>query len=213
MSVQDRGFEVGVEDGIPVVLPSGVTFRVLTRDEADYLKERVERYLKDNHFVNVSDFQDVDKMVTFELFVHRWSLWLSKGMDYYGEEIDSQRLAATVASYSTELRLLKKNLGIDKPARDRSRGDDSIPAYLDALRQRALEFGYHRNAQAAHVMEAFQRMASLLTYHDNCTEEERLEFSVTQDDVFAVFRDEIEAWNQLDEEFRTNVQQYWVRKQ
>jgi len=213
MSVQDRNFEVGVEDGIPVQLPSGAMFRVLTQDEADYLKERVERYLADNHFVNVSDFQDIDKMVTFELFVHRWSLWLSKGMDYYGEEINADRLASTIASYSTELRLLKKNLGIDKPARDRSRGDDSVPAYLDALRQRAKEFGYHRNAQAAHVMEAFQRISALLTYHDNCTEEERLEFAVTQDDVFQVIRDEIAAWNALDEDFRKTKQTYWIRKQ
>lgn len=213
MSIQDRGFEVGVEDGIPVKLPSGVTFKVLTQDEADYLKERVERYLADNHFVNISDFQDVDKMVVFELFVHRWSLWLSKGMDYYGEEIDVPKTAATVASYSTELRLLKKNLGIDKPARDRSRGDDSIPAYLDALRQRAQEFGIHRNQQAAHVMEAFQRMSALLTYHDNCTPDEQLEFSVTEEDIFQVFRDEIAAWNALDEEFRSTVQTYWIRKQ
>jgi hypothetical protein len=212
MSVQDRGFEVGVDDGIPVGLPSGVIFPALTQDEADYLKVRVERYLADNHFVNISDFQDVDKMVVFELFVHRWSLWLSKGMDYYGEEIDAAKLAATIAAYSTELRLLKKNLGMDKPARDRSRGDDSIPAYLDALRQRAQEFGIHRNAQAAHVMETFQRMSALLTYHDNCTDEEQLEFHVTQEDIFQVFREEVAAWDALDEEFRTTVQTYWIRK-
>lgn len=213
MTVQDRGFEVGVEDGIPVSLPSGAMFRVLTQDEADYLSERVARYLSDNHFVNVSDFQDVDKMVVFELLVHRWSLWLSKGMDYYGEEINSKQLADTVSSYSTECRLLKKNLGIDKPARDRSRGDDSVHAYLDALQQRAKEFGYHRNAQAAHVMEAFQRISALLTYYDNCTPDERLEFSVTQEDIFQVIRDEIAAWNALDEEFRTTKQTYWIRKQ
>lgn len=213
MSIAEKGFDVGVEDGIPVQLPSGAMFRVLTQDEADYLKERVQRYTSDNHFVNVSDLQDIDRMVTFELFVHRWSLWLSKGMDYYGEEINAKQLADTIASYSTEVRLLKKNLAIDKPARDRSRGDDSVHAYLDALRQRALEFGYHRNAQAAHVMEAFQRLSALLTYHDNCTPDERLEFSVTQEDIFQVIRDEVAGWNALDKDFRENKQTYWIRKQ
>lgn len=213
MAVDEVQFDVSVADGIPVTLPSGATFYVLTQEEAGYLTESVRRYLSDNHFVNVSDFRDIDKMVTFELFVHRWTLFLSKGRDYYDEEINAKQLADTVSSYSTELRLLKKNLGIDKPARDRQRGDDSIPAYLDALRQRAQEFGYHRNVQAAHVMEAFQRMSALLTYHDNCTDEERLEFSVTQEDIFQVFRDEIAAWNALDEEFRTTVQTYWIRKQ
>lgn len=213
MTVTDRGFDVSVEDGIPVDLPSGATFYVLTQDEADYLRERVERYLSDNHFKNVSDFQDVDKMVVFELFVHRWTMWLSKGRDYYNEEINSKQLADTINSYSTELRLLKKNLGIDKPARDRQRGDDSVPAYLDALRQRALEFGYHRNAQANLVMEAFQRLSAMITYHDNCTDEERLEFGVTMEDCFDVLRQEVAAWNTLDEEFRTTKQQYWVRRQ
>lgn len=213
MTVTDRGFDVSVEDGIPVDLPSGATFYVLTQDEADYLRERVERYLSDNHFKNVSDFQDVDKMVVFELFVHRWTMWLSKGRDYYNEEINSKQLADTINSYSTELRLLKKNLGIDKPARDRQRGDDSVPAYLDALRQRALEFGYHRNAQANLVMEAFQRLSAMITYHDNCTDEERLEFGVTMEDCFDVLRQEVAAWDTLDEEFRSTKQQYWVRKQ
>lgn len=211
--MSDRGFDVTAEEGIPVGLPSGAMFWVLTQDEAEYLKERVARYLKDNHFVNVSDFQDIDKMVVFELFLHRWTLWLSKGRDYYDEEINSKQLADTVSSYSTELRLLKKNLGIDKPTRDRQRGDDSIPAYLDALRQRALEFGYHRNNQVAQVMEAFQRLSAMLTYHDNSTDDERLEFSVTIEDCFDVLRQEVSRWNAMDKEFRETKQSYWIRKQ
>lgn len=212
MTVSERGFDVGVDQGIQVMLPSGAAFYVLTQDEADYLAERVTRYLSDNHFVNVSDFQDIDKMVVFELFVHRWSLWLSKGRDYYDEEINSKQLADTVNAYSTELRQLKKNLGMDKPARDRQRGDDSVAAYLDALPQRALEFGYMRNEQCAKIQEAFMRLSAMLTFHDNCTELERAENAVTKDDMFEVLRQEIAAYNQIDEDFRTNVQKYWVRK-
>jgi hypothetical protein len=213
VSADDRAFDVGVEDGIPVGLPSGATFYVLTRDEADYLGERVTRYLDDNHFVNVSDFQDIDKMVTFELFIHRWSLWLSKGRDYYNEDINQKQLADTIASYSHELRQLKKNLGIDKPARDRQHGDDSVPAYLDSLRQRAREFGYHRNAQFAKIIESFQRINAMLTYHDNCNDIERLERQCTIDDVVDVVRAEISAFEALDEKFRTEVQTIWIRKQ
>lgn len=207
-----KTFDVHTSDGIAVGMPSGSTFYVLTSDEADYLNERVERYLKDNHFVNVSDFQDIDKMVTLELFMHRWSLWLSRGVDYYGEEVDSKVLAQQLATYSTELRQLKKNLAIDKVARDRQRGDDSIGAYLDALRQRAREFGVMRNKQFDHVIEAFMRLTAMLTFHDNCTEEERLENRVTQNDMFQVLRDEIESFNKIDEEFRTTSQTMWVRK-
>lgn len=213
VSGDERAFDVSVQDGIPVVLPSGATFYVITQDEADYLNERVTRYLSDNHFVNVSDFQDIDKMVTFELFVHRWTLWLSKGEDYYGDAINSKQLADTVATYSHELRQLKKNLGIDKPARDRQRGDDSVPAYLDALRQRAREFGVLRNDQFAHVLESWKRLEAMLTFHDNCTDIERLERQCTQDDVIQVLRDEIDRFNAIDEKFRAEIQSIWVRKQ
>lgn len=209
----DRAFDVSVDAGIPVVLPSGATFYVLTQDEADYLAERVTRYLRDNHFVNVSDFQDIDKMVTFELFGHRWSLWLSKGQDYYGEEIDQKKLADTVAAYSHEVRQLKKNIGIDKPARDRQRGDDSIPAYLDALRQRAREFGVMRSEQFAKTIESYMRIQAMIQFHDGCNEMERLERQCTINDVMQVVRDEIAQFQAIDAKFREEKQQMWIRKQ
>jgi hypothetical protein len=215
MTVQDdRPFDVLVPDaGIQVQLPSGATFYVITQDEADYLNERVTRYLSDNHFVNVADFQDVDKMVTFELFIHRWNLWLSKGKDYYNDDINAKQLADTIATYSSELRQLKKALNIDKTSRDKQRGDDSVPAYLDALRQRAREFGYMRNAQFQHVIESFQRISAYLTYYDNCTEQERIEQGVTLDDVIVLIRETIAEFNAIDETFRKEKQSMWVRKQ
>ncbi len=213
MAASERGFDVGVDQGIEVTLPSGAAFYVLTQDEADYLSERVTRYLADNAFINVSDFQDIDKMVVFEMFVHRWSLWVSKGRDYYDEEVNTKQLAELVNAYSTELRQLKRNLGMDKPARDRSRGDGSVASYLDALPQRALQFGYMRNEQFAHIQETFNRLAGMLQFFDNCTPEERAEFACTADDMFEVLRQEIEAYNQIDEEFRTNVQTMWIRSQ
>lgn len=215
MTVQDdRPFDVFVpESGISVQLPSGATFYVLTQDEADYLNERVTRYLSDNHFVNVTDFQDVDKMVTFEMFIHRWNLWLSKGKDYFNDDINAKQLADTIQSYSSELRQLKKALNIDKTSRDRQRGDDSVPAYLDALRQRAREFGYMRNEQFQHIIESFQRLTAYLTYHDNCTEKERVEQGITMDDVIVMLRETIRDFNAIDEDFRKNKQSVWIRKQ
>lgn len=215
MTVQDdRPFDVTLEDsGIPVALPSGATFYVITQDEADYLNERVTRYLSDNHFVNVADFQDVDKMVTFELFIHRWGLWLSKGKDYYNDDINAKQLADQIHAYSGELRQLKKALNIDKTSRDKQRGDDSVPAYLDALRQRAKEFGYMRNEQFNKVIESFQRISAYITYHDNCTEQERLEQGVTEADLIALVRDTIKEFEAIDEEFRKTKQSLWIRRQ
>lgn len=210
----DRGFEVEVDAGLPVKLPSGATFLVLTDTERDYVQERVSRYLADNHFVNVSDFQDIDKMVVFELFMHRWSLWMSKGVDYYNDPVDAKVLAQQLNAYSTELRLLKKNLGIDKVARDRQRGDDSVAAYLDNLRMRAKEFGVMRHAQSAKAIELFQQLQSLLVFHDNCDETERRENGVTLEDVLDWIREvAMPEFNVIDEHFKKNQQSNWIRRQ
>lgn len=213
----DRPYDVAVEQGIAVRLPSGATFYVLTQDEAEYLNERVRRYMAENRFINISDHQDIDKMVTFELFVQRWSLWLSRGQDYFGDDIEpsEQRvLADRISSYSTELRQLKKNLGIDKVTRDRQRGDDSTAAYLDQLRIRAREFGIMRNEQFAKAIELFQQLNALIVVHDNSDELERKEQSVTQEDIFEWIREvALPEFQAIDEQFRGESQRMWVRRQ
>jgi hypothetical protein len=204
--------EIQLVDGISVRLPSGANFITLTNDEARYLRERVERYLKDNRFVNVSDFQDIDKMVVFELFMQRWSLWLSRGIDYYGDTVDARVLAAQLATYSTELRLLKKNLGIDKPSRDRQRGDESVTTYLANLRERAREFGVMRNKQFDKALELLHELAALMTFHDNCDALERQENHVTQEDIFDWLRTiAIPEFHAIDDHFRKSQQRYWIR--
>lgn len=206
-------FEVSSPEGFSVSLPSGAEFLVLTSDEAAYIKDRVSRYLSDNAFSNVSDLQDIDRMVTFELLVHRWSLWISKGVDYFNEEINERQLSERVKDFSSEIRQIKKTLGVDKVARDRTRGDDSIVHYLAQLKIRAREFGYMRNEQFNKALELFHELKALVVYHDNCDEPERLEGRVTQDDVFAWIREvAIPEFDAIDESFRDEKQRFWIRE-
>lgn len=213
MSVTPRDYDVTVDEGIPVRLYSGATFYVLTQDEADYLQERIQLYGDQNHFTNISDIQDIDKMVVFELFIHRWSLWLSKGVDYWNDSVAQREMSERLTNTSRELRQIKSTLGIDKKTRDRTHGDDSVPAFLDALKMRAKEFGIMRNKQFDQVITSFQRISAFLGYHDRCDEIERREFSVTLEDFMAVVREEIAAFETIDAEFRTTQQRLWVRKQ
>lgn len=208
-----RSYEIQVDGGIPVTLPSGDPFYVMTDGEAGYLRDKITRYLSDNHFINVSDMLDIDKLVTFELLVHRWSLWVSRGRDYYDEDINTRTYADLISGYSTEIRQLKKALGVDKTTRDRTRGDDSIPALWDNLLRRAREFGYARNEQFYSVLTAFQRVKAVVTFYDNCTEAERKENHVTIEDVIDVIKDEIATFDRIDEKFRFEKQQMWVRNQ
>lgn len=208
----DRAFEVEVEGGISVSLPSGANFWVLTDSEKEYVEERVKLYMTHNHFVNVSDLQDIDRMVTSELLVYRWALWMSKQVDYYNQPIDEKQLAQQVNAYSTELRQLKRSLGIDKVSRDRQRGDDSVVAYLDNLGTRAKEFGVMRDRQSSKSIELFQQLKSLLTFYDNADEIERRENGVTAEEIFDWIRNiAIREFDSIDDEFRKS-QKMWIRR-
>lgn len=208
-----RPYEIQSDAGIPVGLPSGATYSVMTDGEKDYLEDKIRRYLSDNHFVNVSDMQDIDKMIVFELLIHRWTLWLSRGRDYFEEDINIKTYADMVGSYSTEVRQLKKALGVDKNTRDRTRGDDSVPALWDSLLRRAREFGYNRNEQFVQVLTSFQRIKAIMTFHENCDEIERKENAVTIDDVIDVIKEEVAKFDAIDEKFRFEKQALWVRSQ
>lgn len=210
----EEGFEVEVESSIEVTLPSGSTFQVLTESEKRYVEERARRYMDDNHFVNISDLQDVDRMIQMELFINRWSLYVSKGFNYFGDEIDEKQLSRQIGEYSTELRQLKRILGIDKVSRDRTKGDDSVVAFMDQLRVRAREFGIMRDKQTAKAIELFQQLSSLVIFHDNADEIERQENAVTQDDIMDWIRTiAMPEFKAIDEHFRNTNQKTWIRKQ
>lgn len=208
-----RPYEVLAEDGIAVELPSGATYYVLTDEEARYLQERITQYLEHNHFVNISDMQDIDKMITFELLIHRWTMWLSKGKDYFDEAINVKQYSDMTQDYSREVRQLKKALGVDKSTRDRTRGDDSISALWSNLQRRAREFGYMRNKQYEQVIVSFQRLKALMIFHQRCDEVERKENACEMEDVFEVLKEEIKKFDEIDEKFRFEQQALWIRNQ
>lgn len=201
------------EDGIPVELPSGATYYTITHAEAEYLRDRIERYMSDNHFINVSDIQEIDRLITLETLVHRWTMWMSKGRNYYDEDINIKQHSDMVQDASREIRQMKKAIGLDKPSRDKVRGDDSIGALWDHLLRRAREFGYMRNEQYVQVITSFQRIKALIQFMDNCDELERKENACEPQDVFEVLREEIKTFDQIDEAFRHTKQTLWIRNQ
>lgn len=194
-----------------VQLPSNATFPV-HEEEVDWFVERVELYLKQNHFVNISDLSDVDRMFILELMVYRWGTWLSRQRDWWGESIEPNETQKAIKEWSNELRQLKKLLGIDKAARDKMRGDDSVSAYLAKLQERANEFGIMREGQLAKALELFNQMKALLTLHDNCDDIERREMHVTTEDVLEWLREvAVPEYDGIDEYFRQHQQRTWIR--
>lgn len=192
-------------------MPSGAPFPVF-HEEVDYIQDRASRYLSENHFTNVSDIQDVDRMLIMELICFRWGTWISRQKDYWGDAVDMDQLQQSLKSHSTELRQLKKQLGIDKLARDRAKGEDSVPAYLNNLLRRAKEFGVNRQTQLGKALELFQDLQALVTLHNNCDEIERAENHVQVEDIITWLQEvAFPEFNAIDEYFRTHAQQTWIR--
>lgn len=206
-------YEIQADEGMAVELPSGATYYVHTDGEAHYLRDKITRYLSDNHFVNIADMQEIDRMITFELLVYRWSMWLARGKDYWNEPINTKQYSDMVQDYSREVRQLKKGLGVDKSSRDRTRGDDSVAALWDNLLRRAREFGYTRNEQMVQVITSFHRIKAMITLHKNTDEIERKENACELADVLEVIEEEIAKFDAIDEEFRFQKQTLWVRSQ
>lgn len=214
MSVaMDSGVEVVNEDGIPVKLPSGAEFKVLTSVEVDYLKDLVKRYLTDNVFKNVSDLQDIDRMLMLEVLVWRYQCWLGRGKDYFDEAIDDRGIRLAVEKFSKEIRDLKKSLGLDKVSRDKAKGEDSVVEYITQLGIRAKEFGVHRETQSAKAIELWMQLRGLVQRHTNCTIDEQREQACTMEDIFEWLHEiAFPEFDKIDQHFKSNNQKYWIRK-
>lgn len=203
--------DIDTEGTFEVLGPSGSTYTVLSPEEVAYWEDKSSRYLSDNHFINVSDLQEVDRMMMMELMTWRWANWISTGKDYWNDPVDEAALQKQLKEFSTELRLIKKGLGIDKGTRDKDKGD-SVSDYLENLRRRAKEFGYHREQQLSKSLVLFNELRSLVTLMDNCTPDEQREMHCSQEDVFSWIRETaIPEYEAIDEHFRRNQQRLWVR--
>ena len=195
---------------IDVVSPSGAQFAVMTDGEKRYFEKVASDYTNDNRFTNISDLQDLDRILVWETMCWRWGLWLSQEKDYWGNSLDLEQIRRSLNDYSKELRLLKKALGIDKTSRDKDKGEQ-VATYIMNLGQRAKEFGVMRNQQAVKAITLFQELKALVTFHDNCTEEERRENHIQEKDVLEWIRTVTPGFDEIDEQFRKTSQIYWVR--
>lgn len=194
-----------------VLSPSGYEVDVMTNEEAEWYENRRDRYNSDNHFPNVSDLQSLDTLLMFELMMYRWTIWQSRGFDYLMARVDEGQLKSAMKDYSTEIRLLKQSLGIDKSSRDKDQGE-SLADYTANLLARAREFGYHRNQQYELVVTKFYELRSMIMTFDRCDDEERRQLDLSYESIHAWIRDQvIKDFDEHAEAFR-KVQTMWIRE-
>jgi hypothetical protein len=194
-----------------VTTPSGSELHLQTTEEADWYESRRDRYQADNMFPNVSDLQDLDRLLMLEVLSYRWSLWMGQGFDYVYARVDEGQLKNNIKEYSVEIRLLKQNLGIDKSTRDKEKGE-SLSDYTANLLHRAKEFGYHRNDQYELAVTKMYELRSMVMTYDRCDDEERALLDLSLETIFEWIRDNvIKDWDDLAAAFRKN-QSMWVRE-
>lgn len=199
------------DDLVKVKLPSGGEFWVYGR-ETKYWNDRVKRYLSDNLFTNVADLQDLDRILTLELFCWRWGVWLSQQTDYWHDPIDEKDLSRQFKDTSNELRSLKSALGIDKVTRDKVKGEDSVSKYIENLKIRGREFGVKREKELGVALELFNELIGMVQLFDNCTDDERKELDIELEDLLNWLRDTaFPKFQAVDEHFRTNTQRFFIR--
>jgi hypothetical protein len=194
-----------------VIGPSGSPYEVIHDLEVAWYNEASKKYLSHYSFENIADIQDLDRLLQSELLAYRWGFWLANEGDYDGHTVDEKITRESLQKTQTELRLLKKHMGMDRRGRIESQSQ-SVADYLSTLKRRAKEFGIHRNAQVAKIIDLFSELETLIGLHDRTDEQERAELGVTESEIIHWIRDTaIPEWREIDDEFRKE-QRYWIRE-
>lgn len=189
--------------------PTGSDFNLQTEGEAQWYERQRDQYLKDNRFTNVSDLEDLGRLLTLEIMMYRWTTWLTQGFDYLAARINETEVKNAIKEYSVEIRLVKASLGIDRAQREKDKGE-SAGDYIAVLLARAKEFGIHRDEQYAKAVTYLWELISMVETHDRCDESERRELDLTPVSIVDWVRTTVlPDWSALNDGFRNN-QKIWI---
>jgi hypothetical protein len=192
-----------------VTTPTGSDLNLQTEGEAQWYEKQRDQYLKDNRFVNVSDLEDLSRLLTLEIMVYRWTTWLTQGFDYIAGLINQTELKNSIKEFSTEIRLVKASLGIDRVTRERDKGE-TVGDYTAMLLKRAKEFGIHRNQQYAQAVTFLWQLISDVQTYDRCDAQEREELDLSPETIVGYIRDTITPeWDAINKSFRKQ-QTIWI---
>lgn len=196
-----------------VVTPSGAELPVLTQQEADYYDSRAERYLQDHKFTSITDLQDLDRILSSELTLYRYDIWLALAKDYFGNSVSEDKLLRYIKDLSKSLMDLKKSMGLDKSTRDKDQGADFV-SWLEDTRRRAKAFMIMRNEQFFASITLFNEVIGRVQTYRNADEVERKELGLEPEQVLDWLWDDVfPRFNAIDEHFKNegpNAQKYWT---
>jgi hypothetical protein len=192
-----------------IMSPTGSPFHLQTEQEGIWYERQRDTYLDHNRFTNVSDLEDLGRLLTLEIMVYRWTTWLTQGFDYLAGRVNETELKNAIKEYSVEIRLVKASLGIDRAQREKDKGE-SVGDYIATLLRRANEFGVHRNTQYSKAVTFLWELISMLETYDRCDDQERKELDLSPESILEWVRTRVmPEWEQLNDDFRAN-QAIWI---
>lgn len=202
--------EEEIDDGLVVDGSSGTQYVVLIREEAVWFENALAKYQEQYSFDNIADLQDLDRLLAMELLSYRYSVWLIRETDYDGNQYDDKVVRGSKDLIDKSIISVKSHLGIGRKNRVESE-QESTADYISNLLQRAGEFGMHRDAQNARIMNLFMDLKTLIGLHDRSDDEERTHNHVHMEDIMEWIREvAIPEFAELDDHFRVN-QRMWQK--
>src|SRR5690606_8663019 len=101
--------------------------------------------------------------------------------------VDTQRCERTLKEANSQISTIKNDLGISKSSRDKAQAE-SVGAYIADLKERAKEFGIHREKQLAKGITLCQQLFSIVGAFDRAEKVERGKLGFESEE-------DIVAWN------------------
>lgn len=192
---------------------NGQQLEVLSQEEADFYAKQVADYQRAFTFTNVSDLNDLDRLLADELQAFRIQRMLASGRDPDGTLLPTgmlESLRTAMRGLAKDIITNKNALGMSVTARNKDQS--SVGTYLNELRIRAKEQGVKRERQLDRALVLMNELKSLVSTYDrsNDTEKDRLGLQNEADIVKWVRDYMIPEFDDVDAHFRQHQQRLWV---
>lgn len=213
---QGTGVSTAVRKTVRVKTIAGHDIELLHQREKRFYEEARDKYLSENKFTASSDLRALDRLLLFETQVYRWQWQLACGADYDMVELENSDMAdlrRSIKDTESLISTLQNDLTLTKNQRDKSNNAESVGAYIENLRRRALEHGYHRDKQVGKAIELINELIAITGSFKRANEEERrkLGFEKADDIVDWVLEVLQPQYDAVDQWYRSNNQRYWVK--
>lgn len=195
----------------PVQTPGAQVIHVLGQDEQDYYNGQSAKYQREFAFTNVSDLADLDQLLFLETQMYRFSRWLGTGKDYDGNDVDWNATRRALKETADLVSKVKSGLGMTKTQRDKE--TESVASYIVTLKQRAKEFGVHREKQLGRALELINDLFAHVGSFDRADEIERQKLGFPDEaSILEWIRTYMRPkYDEVDAYFRQNQQRNWLK--